>query len=116
MFMSYKLQEEKKQREAEAKRKRLEEAERKRQAMMEAMEKQKQVAKPNFVISKKDAAPQAAPSFDKVCTSDKLWRCQTSFVWPKILRDTVPERHVRSKWDEQDKGATGRGQGNRPSI
>lgn len=45
----------------------MEEAEKKRQAMMEAMEKQKQVAKPNFVISKKDAAPQAAPSFDKVC-------------------------------------------------
>lgn len=66
-------QEEKKAREAEAKRKRLEEAEKKRQAMMEAMEKQKQVAKPNFVISKKDAAPQAAPSFDKVCFNKHLF-------------------------------------------
>jgi len=57
--------EEKKNREAEAKRKRLEEAERKRQAMMEAMEKQKQQATPNFVINKKDAAPASAVGMDK---------------------------------------------------
>ena len=45
----------------------MEDAEKKRQAMMEAMEKQKQQVKPNFVISKKDQAAPAAPSFDKVC-------------------------------------------------
>lgn len=55
------IQEEKKAREAEAKRKRLEDAEKKRVAMMEAMEKQKAAAaRPNFVIAKKDAAPPSA--------------------------------------------------------
>ena len=37
-------------------------------AMMEAMEKQKQETKPNFVINKKDCAPAAAPGLDKVNT------------------------------------------------
>lgn len=34
--------------------------------MMEAMEKQKQETKPNFVINKKDCAPPAAQGLDKV--------------------------------------------------
>ena len=36
--------------------------------MMEAMEKQKQETKPNFVINKKDCAPAAAAGLDKVCS------------------------------------------------
>ena len=63
------LQEEKKQRDAEAKRKRLEEAERKRQAMLEAQQKANAPVKANFVISKKDPAQlqqAAGPALDKV--------------------------------------------------
>jgi len=52
------VKEEKKNREAEAKRKRLEEAERKRQAMMQAMQKQKESVKPNYVISRKEGGAQ----------------------------------------------------------
>lgn len=63
------LQEEKKQKEAEAKRKRLEDAEKKRQAMLEEQKKLKE-GKPNFVIQKKgggEAAPAVNPAaFDKV--------------------------------------------------
>lgn len=53
-------QEDKRNREAEAKRKRLEEAERKRQAMMQAMQKQKESVKPNYVITKKDGTTVSA--------------------------------------------------------
>lgn len=46
-------QDDKKAKDAEAKRKRLEEAEKKRQAMLDAMKEKDNTAKPNFVISKR---------------------------------------------------------------
>ncbi|XP_013786389.1 troponin T-like [Limulus polyphemus] len=67
------LKEEKKQREAEAKRKRLEEAEKKRQAMADAMQKQKlqEPVKRNFIIQKKEGASvtHAGLGFDKMSSA-----------------------------------------------
>ena len=72
MYLTVEIQEYKKERDAEAKRKRLEDAERKRAAMQAAMNKQdqRQTVQPKFVIQKRsDGGPGAAlgsSGFDRV--------------------------------------------------
>lgn len=63
------MQEEKKAREAEAKKRRLEEAEKKRQAMQQALQRNKvqEPVTPNFVIQKRGDDGLLHPVLEKVC-------------------------------------------------
>lgn len=66
--MCFSIQEEKKAREAEAKKKRLEEAEQKRKAMQEALQRNKvqEPVIPNFVITKRGEDGTMHPALEKV--------------------------------------------------